>query len=65
MLFVCALVLMVVGIITAESGKPDMWRIDNTTKERLDPLTDKEKIGFTMISIGFIMLIIAGIGLLF
>ena len=65
MLFVFAFILLVVGVITAEAGKPDMWRIDNTTKERIDPLTDKERIGFTMIGIALVMLIVCLIGLFF
>ena len=65
MLFGFALLLLLIGVITAEAGKPDMWRIDNTTKERIDPLTDKERIGFTMIGIAFVMFIVCGIGLLF
>jgi len=65
MLFGIALILLIVGIITSEAGKPDMWRIDNITKERIDPLTDKEQIGFTMISIALVMLIVYGVCLLF
>jgi hypothetical protein len=59
LLMLLSLLFVIGGACCLNVYRPDWIRLDSTTKERIDPLTEGEKTGGWMIFIGILLFVLS------